>query len=246
MSRCAPSEQDRRSALVNKRARNRLIGVTAIIIIAVGAIIYGTQMMGVGGSFARTASQLAADTKLVGQRVQVSGPVVGGSWDKQTNPMKFTISDVNPKPGSATIKVVYNGGVPTTFSDGTVAIVTGTLRKGGVVEAQTLLTKCPSKYEGATDALTVDKLVSQKAAETGHPSKVTGFVVAGSDKAVGGPVRFEISDAAQGSQKIPVKYDGALPAGFKDGANLVVTGTLGADGTYAATQVSIASAAAAK
>jgi cytochrome c-type biogenesis protein CcmE len=140
---------------VNKRARNRLIGVTAIIIIAVAAIIYGTQMSGAGGSFARTPSQLAAETKLIGQRVSVTGPVVGGSWDKQTNPMKFTIQDEKAKPGSATIKVVYNGGVPTTFSDGTVAIVTGTLREGGLVEAQTLLTKCPSKYESATDALTV-------------------------------------------------------------------------------------------
>jgi cytochrome c-type biogenesis protein CcmE len=58
--------------------------------------------------------------------------------------MKFTIQDEKATPGSATIKVVYNGGVPTTFGDGTVAIVTGTLKQGGVVEAQTLLTKCPS------------------------------------------------------------------------------------------------------
>jgi cytochrome c-type biogenesis protein CcmE len=59
-------------------------------------------------------------------------------------------------------------------------------------------------------------------------------------------VRFEISGAAQGTQKIPVKYDGALPDGFKAGANLVVTGTLGTDGTLAATQVAIAKATAAK
>ena len=230
---------------MNKRARNRLIGVTTIIVIAILAIIYGTQMSGAGGSFARKPSELAANSEMVGQNVQVTGPVVAGTWNKQTNPMKFEISDEGGTPGGATIKIVYNGGVPTTFGDGTVAIVTGTLQKGGVVAARTLLTKCPSKYTDKKNVPTVAEVTSNKAL-VGKPSEVTGLVRVGSVKAAGAPVRFELVDSAKSASALKVRFDQGLPEGFKDGAKVVVIGTLGTDGLYTGVSVMVSNTTAAQ
>jgi cytochrome c-type biogenesis protein CcmE len=223
---------------VNKRARNRLIVVTAFILFAVGGIIWGTQASGGGGAYYKTVAEASKDKTLVDKRVQVGGPVVTGSWDKKTNPMTFTISDKqDPK---ATIKVVYNGTVPTTFGDGTEAIVTGKLGADGTIAANTLITKCPSKYESGAGALTVAKLLSDKTL-VGKPDAVSGFV-AGPAKAAGSGERFLLTDK-QGdtTTTLRIAYDGALPDGFKDGVRVVVRGSLGADSVYTATSVAIES-----
>jgi cytochrome c-type biogenesis protein CcmE len=231
---------------VNKRARNRLIGVTAIILVAVGAIIYGSQTGPGGGSYSKTVAEVVKDSALVGKRVQVSGPVVAASWNKQTNPMVFTIADATRGETAGTLKVTYNGGVPTTFGDGTVAIVTGTLEKGGTLKADTLLTKCPSKYQAATNIPTVDQLLSQKATVTDKPTEVTGYVVAGSVKDPTAPVRFLITAKPGAGAQLPIVWDKALSAELKDGASVVIAGKLGADGKYTATSVSISKAPAAQ
>ncbi len=224
---------------MNKRARNRLIGVTAIIIIAVAAIIYGTQLSGGGGAYTRVPSQVVSDKKLIGQRVQVTGPVVAGSWDKRSNPMVFSISDSTTST-AATLKVVYYGGVPSTFFDGTPALVTGTVEKDGSLKAQTLVTKCPTKYESATRIPGVASILAESPTAKPHPSEVAALVRAGSIKPQGSFTTFELVDSATASAVLVVKTDQALPAGFKDGAKVVVRGVRQPDGTYTATSVAIA------
>lgn len=229
---------------MNKRARNRLIGVTAIILIAVAAIIYGTQTGPGGGSYSRKVSEVVKDqANLSGKRVQVNGPVVAGSWNKKTNPMVFAIADEGAAADAATIKVSYNGGVPTTFGDGTVAIVTGTLEKDGTIKADTLLTKCPSKYAEAkaADAPGVKAVLTDKAKYVGKPTEVQGYVAKGSIKDATAEVRFMLAESADGaaSSVLPVIWGGAMSAEIVDGTHLLVTGKLGADGKYTATGVSV-------
>jgi cytochrome c-type biogenesis protein CcmE len=233
---------------VNKRARNRLIGVTAIILIAIGAIIYGSQTGPGGGSYSKSVADVVKDQTLVGKRVQVTGPVVAASWNKKTNPMVFSISDAAGE-SAGVLKVSYNGGVPTTFGDGTVAIVTGTLAKDGTVNADTLLTKCPTKYESAAKTAnipTVDALLAEKAKVTDKPTEVAGFIAAGSMKDASAPVRFLITTKPGTGEQLPIVWDKALSAEFKDGAKVVIAGKLGADGKYTATSVSISKQTAAQ
>lgn len=221
---------------MNKRAQVRLIGVTAIILIAVAAILFGTaqkegaRQLGVG--------EIAADTSLVGERVKVGGSVVPGSWDKKSNPMRFEIREEGEKSGP-TLKVVYSGQVPSTFGDDVAAIITGTLKEGGLIEATDMITKCPSKYESATGAETVEQLLKNASKVAGKPIRVTGYVVTGSIKAPGSGERFRIADKAAGGSSVGVVYEGALPDGMADGSSVVLGGSLGTDGVFSATSVAI-------
>src|SRR5512139_4103394 len=123
----------------------RLIGVTAIVLIAIVAIILGAGSK--EGAYYKTVKDVASDQALVGERVRVGGAVVAGSWDKKSNPMRFAIREEgDDSQGGPTIKVVYNGTVPSTFGDGVVAIITGELGADGTIESNDMITKCPSKY----------------------------------------------------------------------------------------------------
>ncbi|MDH4139860.1 MAG: cytochrome c maturation protein CcmE, partial [Coriobacteriia bacterium] len=189
------------------------------------------------GAKGRTVAEVVDNPDLIGERIKVSGTVVPGSWDKKTSPMRFEIREEGSD-GGPTIKVVYSGGMPSTFGDGVVAVVTGTLSDGPVLESNDMITKCPSKYETAEDALTVASLMSAKESMTGVTSKVSGEIVPGSVQPPGGSVRFVLS--SEGSQTLEVGYDGGIPDGLGDGSSVVIQGALESDGVFAATAVSLA------
>jgi len=224
---------------VNKRARIRLIGVTAAILIAVAAMVYYTG--GKQGAYEGDLASVAGDSTLVGEQVKVGGTVVAGSWDKKSNPMKFVIRGEEDKTGTGpTLKVVYTGTVPATFGDGVVAIVTGKLADGGTVNATDMITKCPSKYESATGATPVADLIAGGASMEGKPVRTTGYVKPGSLVAAGttGP-RFIAAENADGTgESIPVDFSAVLPDGIKDGSQVVMGGAL-EQGTFIATSVAL-------
>jgi len=226
------------SVSVNKRARNRLIGITAIILIVVVAILLGAGSK--DGAYSRTVKEVSGNTDLAGERIRVSGEVVQGSWDRKNNPMRFVIRDEKAEEGAPTIKVEYTGGVPSTFGDGVVAVVTGELSSDAtLIITDDMITKCPSKYQSATQAITVAGLLGAGESVIGKPTVVTGYIVPGSIGPITGPYRFKISDQG-GTDEIPVFWEGALPEGMNDGMQVVIGGDLGADGVYSATEVSLA------
>lgn len=218
---------------MNKRARNRLIGVTAIILIAAAAIM---ATVSGGGAYSRTVSDVAGNTEMAGERIKVSGEVVAGSWDRKANPMRFEIRDEKAAAGAPTIKVEYSGGVPSTFGDGVVAVVTGDLSEdAGLIVSDDMITKCPSKYESAEGALTVAGLLAQTAA--GY-KPVSAYVVADSIAPATGDIRFKVADP-DGGPELPISFAGALPDGMKDGSFVVLGGNLEPDGVYVATSVAL-------
>lgn len=220
---------------VNKRARMRLIGVTAIILISVVAIVIG---VGAGdGSYSRSVSDVAGDKESTGERVRVTGTVVPGSWDKKSSPMRFDIRDEGAT-GGPQISVVYYGGVPSTFGDEVTAIITGTVNASGVLESEDMITKCPSKYESATGALTVADLLGQGDEVVGKSVRVTGYVANGSVRPPGGTVRFAVADEG-GKSSVDVFFDGALPEGMSDGSQVVLGGLLDEHGVFDAVNVSL-------
>jgi cytochrome c-type biogenesis protein CcmE len=220
---------------VNKRARVRLIAVTAILLIIVAAVLLGAGSK--DGAYYRQVSDIVADDSLQGERIQVGGEVVAGSWDQQSNPMSFEIREEGVDDGE-TIMVVYSGGVPSTFGDGVVAILKGTVNEDGVLESDDMITKCPSKYESAAGALTVTDMLDKGDDMVGKYTKISGVVVADTIVAPGGDTRF-IVVAEEGSEELGVAYEGALPAGMDSGSIVVVSGKLAEGGVFEADQVAL-------
>jgi cytochrome c-type biogenesis protein CcmE len=80
-----------------------------------------------------------------GKRVQVKGSFVkdnGCSYDSQHNTFTFTLRDDK----NAVIKVIHNGPKPNNFELAESVVVKGRV-ENGVMMADHILTKCPSKYE---------------------------------------------------------------------------------------------------
>ena len=112
------------------------------------------------------------------------------------------------------------------------------LEDGGVLHATELVTKCPSKYENASSALSVSRLLEYGDQVVDKPVKVSGTVQAGSLKAASAGDRFVLADPDSG-KTLPVAFDGALSDEIAEGSSLVVTGSLSADGRFTATDVAL-------
>jgi cytochrome c-type biogenesis protein CcmE len=130
--------------------------IVAIVVIAltVSYLVYG----GVKDTmvYYLTVEELKAQVPEVYEsRVRVSGTVVPGSIIKEdTGELEFQITD-----GTQTIDVQYEGIIPDIFADDVEAVVEGEYAKNDVFEADTLLAKCPTKYE-STDSLYENKEAS--------------------------------------------------------------------------------------
>ncbi len=116
------------------------IGVLAI---AVGYLMY-TSAQSTSASFFDTVSELheRADSN-DGELVRVGGDVVEESieFDGVAGPVYFEITD-----GQEVLGVAYDGQVPDIFDEHIEAVVEGTYYKDGVFQADTVLTKCPSRF----------------------------------------------------------------------------------------------------
>ena len=100
----------------------------------------------------------AAAAKMNG-KIRISGDVVEGSIAKNEESREIRFAIRGAKAGAAaeetvaadseTIPVVYAGTVPDIFREGIQVVVEGRMRPDGTFEAETLLAKCPSKYQEA-------------------------------------------------------------------------------------------------
>ena len=219
---------------MNAKTKRRMVVVTGIIVIVLVVIL---AVVG-GTSSAKTVSVAEAATgSYADQKIQVSGNVVENSFATEGNVLTFDIYDPN---GDITqqLRVRFEGGVSATFGNDVTAICTGKINDAGVLECSELVTKCPSKYENADSALTVEQLLGYGESVYGNVVKVAGSVGAGSLKAAGQGDRFILVDAETGDS-MPVVFEGALSDGIADGSAVVLTGSLGADGKFAATDVAL-------
>lgn len=221
---------------MNTKTKKRLVIVTGIIIMLLIVVL---AVVG-GASTAKTITVAqAASGEVSNQRVQVTGNVLQDSYTMDGNTLTFTIYDPNDT-SSPTLKVIYDGAAATTFGNDVTAICTGKVLEDGILHASELVTKCPSKYESGTDALTVERLMSYGSEVIGKTVRVTGTVVAGSQNAAGMGDRFMLADADDPSITIPVVFDGAVSAeALADAAQIVLTGDVTDDGRFSATDVAL-------
>ena len=219
---------------MNAKMKKRMIAVSGVIVIVLILVLAF-----VGGNTAATTMSIAeaAENPQAGQKVQVSGNVVQDSFSTSNDVLTFKIYDPEGDPATQ-LEVRYDGAASSTFGNDVTAICTGKINDAGVLECSELVTKCPSKYENADSALTVEQLLGYGESVYGNVVKVAGSVGAGSLKAAGQGDRFILVDAETGDS-MPVVFEGALSDGITDGSAVVLTGSLGADGKFAATDVAL-------
>ena len=219
---------------MNAKMKKRMIAVSGVIVIVLILVLAF-----VGGNTAATTMSIAeaAENPQAGQKVQVSGNVVQDSFSTSNDVLTFKIYDPEGDPATQ-LEVRYDGAASSTFGNDVTDICTGKINDAGVLECSELVTKCPSKYENADSALTVEQLLGYGESVYGNVVKVAGSVGAGSLKAAGQGDRFILVDAETGDS-MPVVFEGALSDGIADGSAVVLTGSLGADGKFAATDVAL-------
>ena len=219
---------------MNAKMKKRMIAVSGVIVIVLILVLAF-----VGGNTAATTLSVAeaAENPQAGQKVQVSGNVVQDSFSTTDNVLTFKIYDPEGDPATQ-LEVRYDGAASSTFGNDVTAICTGKIDEGGVLQCSNLVTKCPSKYENADTALTVGQLLGYGDEVVGKVVKVAGPIEAGTLTAAGNGDRFAIADT-EGGEALAVTFDGALSDEVTDGATVVLTGSIGSDGKFAATDVAL-------
>lgn len=125
-----------------KRNVKFIIGAV-VIFAAIGFLVFNA--MGSAGAYYMTVSELAAQSDTyVGKNVRVSGVVIDDSVDYNASDLilRFNIGD-----DANQLPIYFHGPRPDNFVRAAEAIVEGKYGEDGVLYANSLLLKCPSRYE---------------------------------------------------------------------------------------------------
>jgi cytochrome c-type biogenesis protein CcmE len=125
----------------SRKRKVRLVVALSAALLLAGALVFTSFS---GSTQSVEPSRLTAMAQ-PGRSYELTGKVVDGSVKKLSDRMEFRVED---RTGGASVPVSYTGEVPDPFRDGREVIVT--VRKDGatfVGEKDSLITKCPSKYQ---------------------------------------------------------------------------------------------------
>ncbi len=118
--------------------------VGALLIFAGIAYLVFSAIGNSGAYYLEVGELLAKSTDYYGKNVRVSGVVVDETVDYNSADLilKFNIKDDNGQ-----LPIYFHGPRPDNFNRAAEAIVEGKYGEDGVLYANTLLLKCPSRYE---------------------------------------------------------------------------------------------------
>jgi cytochrome c-type biogenesis protein CcmE len=124
-----------------RKRRVRLVVALSAAVVLAAALVYTSFS---ASSEARTPSQLLASAD-PGRTYQLTGKVVNGTIEKDGTTLQFRVRD---REGTASVPIRYTGSVADTFRAGREIIIT-VKREGTtfVGEKDSLVTKCPSKFQ---------------------------------------------------------------------------------------------------
>jgi cytochrome c-type biogenesis protein CcmE len=119
-----------------------MIATIVLVVVFAVAIVLVVRSQ---GAYYRQVGQLATGG-FDGKTVKVGGTVLSGSVDHTAAGYRFIIKDLTG--ADATVKVMYAGQVPDAFGPGVDVVAVGVYHAGdGLIAADELQTKCPSKYK---------------------------------------------------------------------------------------------------
>jgi len=122
--------------------------VGGAVVLGLIAYLIVSAISSSGAYYREVGEVLLEKTALMDKNLRVSGNIVTESirYDPTTLDLNFRISD--PKDVSKQIAIHFHGVKPDQMDrEGSSAIVEGTMGSKGVVEANNLLLKCPSRYD---------------------------------------------------------------------------------------------------
>jgi cytochrome c-type biogenesis protein CcmE len=124
----------------SRKRKVRLVVALAAALLLAGTLLYTSFA---SSTEAKTPSQVLAAGS--GSTYEMTGKVVPGSISHAGATLVFQVRD---RGGPKAVPVHYTGTVPDPFRDGREVIVTGKLENGVFVgERNSLVTKCPSKFQ---------------------------------------------------------------------------------------------------
>lgn len=218
--------------------KKRLIGVSGAIVIVLIVVL---AVVGAGTAAKTISVAEAAELAQSGttsEKVQVSGNVVPDSYETTGGSLTFRVYDPEAGEDGPQLSVVYDGAAASTFGNDVTAICTGKIGQDGILKATEMITKCPSKYESASNALEVDRLIGYGDEVVGKMVKVVGIIKAGTLAPAGQGNRFVLTNPSADTE-IAVIYEGALSDEVKEGSSVVLLGSLNEEGKFQATEVAL-------
>lgn len=131
---------------VRARARRRVRWSFIIAGIAIVGAVLALVIMNTGttAEYYMTIPQLQSCASCAGKTVRVEGNVAPNSIQYLDGHQSVDFKIVE---GKDALPVAYSGTIPDVFKDGAQVVVEGQLQ-GGTFHAASLLTKCPSKFQG--------------------------------------------------------------------------------------------------
>jgi cytochrome c-type biogenesis protein CcmE len=131
----------------SRKRRIRLVAALTAALLLAGALVYTSFS---AGSDERTAGQLLRSAQ-PGRSYTLAGTVLKGSVKHEGSTLLFAVED--PHSAKVAVHVRYTGIVPDPFREGR-GVLLNVRRQGStfVGEKDTLVTKCPSKFQAAPNA----------------------------------------------------------------------------------------------
>lgn len=155
---------------MKNKPNTKLIIGAVVIVIALGYLLVSVTRSNTQ-YFMTVEELLSQQSELQGQKLRMSGAVVGESiqYDPATLDLSFVVAQIPgdhrliqemggmakvlaeavADPTAARMTIHYTGVKPDLLKDEAQAIMTGSLDAAGIFQATELLMKCPSKYESA-------------------------------------------------------------------------------------------------
>jgi len=135
----SPGPDTRAEAVLGRATRRPVVLALAAGVLAAFGYLAHSAFAG-SVVYYRTPTEVAAQPD---QRVRLSGTVLAGSIVSANGWVGFSLTD-----GSTTIPVRYQGAPPTALRDGGQAVADGVYR-AGLFHADSLLAKCPSRFDSS-------------------------------------------------------------------------------------------------
>jgi cytochrome c-type biogenesis protein CcmE len=133
------------TAPVDRRTAWKIVLSVVVVVGAVSGLLYASlkeeiQLWKSPDEVAQTPDAFK------GKRLNVGGHVLSLTGDRNSLVYNFEIESRPPRP-HAIMKARYRGLVPDTFKPGGEVVATGKIADDGTLVAETIMAKCPSKYE---------------------------------------------------------------------------------------------------
>ena len=123
--------------------------IIGVFVIGGGVTYFMFQAMQSSWAYYYSVDELVANTSIVqGSTLRVAGRVKDDSIRHDLEKMQLTFTLAG---STKEVPIQFGGSVPDNFAEGKEVVVEGLLDTSGVFRANTLTTKCESKYKAKVD-----------------------------------------------------------------------------------------------